>query len=167
MNAKEMTAPCGLNCEHCEVYNDYGGKDPRQVKPLIMLLKPFLAVMALFSKKRKITLGMLNRMMKIPKDRPLCKGCRNEEGNCLLHSSEGPCEIYQCTEEKGIHNCSECDEFPCESLYPSKVLADIAPHNTKIINLHLIQKHGLDTWYEDYSKKIQDEYFNDQFPVDL
>jgi len=167
MNYKEMTAPCGLNCANCEVYNGYYGKDPRKVKSIIMVIKPFLKVASLFSIKRKITLGMLNRMMKIPSDRPLCKGCRGECGNCLLHESEGLCKIYQCTQEKGIHNCSECEEFPCESLYPSKILADIAPHNTKVTNLCLIKKYGVETWGEKYSKKIQDNYFNGNFPVDL
>ena len=167
MNYNQMTSPCGLNCEHCEVYREYNGKDPRKMKPVIMLIRPFLALMAPFSTKKKITLGMLDRMMKIPKERPLCRGCRHEVGKCLIHSSDGPCKIYTCTQEKDIHNCSECREFPCEHLYPSAILADIAPHNTKIVNLYLIQKHGLEVWGKEYSKTIQDTYFHGEFPVDL
>jgi hypothetical protein len=167
MDYNQMTSPCGINCENCEVYREYDGKDPRKFRFVIMLIRPFLALMAQFSKKRKITLRILDRMLKIPQERPLCRGCRNEDGKCLILSSDEPCKVYKCTKEKGIHNCSECNEFPCEHLYPSSIAADIAPHNTKIANLCLIKRYGLEVWSKEYSKEIQENYFKGEFPVDL
>jgi len=163
----QMTSPCGLNCADCEIYNGYNGRDPRNAKALIFFIRPFIALGAKFSTKKKITLRMLDRMMKIPKDQKLCNGCRNEDGHCLIHSTPGECKVYHCTKEKKIHNCSECSDFPCELLYPSVILADIAPHNTKIANLCLIKKYGVDTWCNEYSLDLRERYFEGDYPVDL
>ena len=41
-----------------------------------------------------------------------CKGCGSESRpDCNLHSC--------CVKEKGLRFCSECDDFPCESLSKS------------------------------------------------
>ena len=71
--------------------------------------------------------------------------------------------LEETEKEKKIHNCSECDEFPCTS---SATYADSAPHNTKIINLYMIKKHGLATWTKEYSEDIQDRYFRGEFPLE-
>lgn len=166
-NTRQMVSPCGLNCNLCEVHREYDGKDPRNVPFVIAILRPFFKMGAKFSKKKEITLGMLDRMMKIPKEKPLCRGCRNEEGHCLIHSNPGSCKVYLCTKERGFHNCSECSDFPCENLYPSAILSDTAPHNTKVTNLCLIKKHGVDKWSKEYSEDIQNRYFHGEYPVDL
>lgn len=163
----QMVSPCGLNCSNCEIHKEYDGRDPRDAKAIISLMKPFFILGAKLSTKKRIQLGMLERMLKIPRDQPLCKGCRNEDGHCLIHANPGSCKVYLCTKEKGIHNCSECDEFPCKLLYPSATLSDIAPHNTKILNLCLIKKIGLDKWEKEHSEKILHNYFHGEYPVDL
>ena len=164
MDHRQMTAPCGLNCANCTI--NQGTKDPRSAKPMIMVLKPLLAFAALFSEKTKIKLNALNQMLKVPAEKPLCRGCRNENGACLFLGDGQLCKIYVCAEEKGIHNCSECSNFPCELLYPSAKLADMVPHNTKLTNLAMIKKVGIDTWAEDHSQQILDNYFKGDFPLD-
>lgn len=167
MDYKQMTTPCGLNCANCEIYLSYNGKDPRKIKPVFILLKPFFGIMAIFSKKSRTRLSILNRILRIPKDKPICRGCRNENGKVPILASTETCKVFKCTKEKGIHNCSECDDFPCENLYPSSFLADIAPHNTKITNCCLIRKYGLEKWVKEHSKKVTESYFKGDFPVDI
>jgi hypothetical protein len=89
-----------------------------------------------------------------------CEGCRNRygigflseknnvfpDGKCLLINEKGECFIYQFAEYKQIHNCSECDDFPCEKLQPLADKANRIPHNLKIYNLSLIKKIGLKKW---------------------
>ena len=43
-----------------------------------------------------------------------CDGCHSEGG--LLISYCQTCEIRKCGQEKGIDNCTSCNEQPCERL---------------------------------------------------
>jgi len=47
---------------------------------------------------------------------------------------------------KGFDFCYECEDFPCEMLEPIVNFEIFAPHNSKVYNLVMIQKHGLDEW---------------------
>lgn len=59
----------------------------------------------------------------------VCDGCRNRDGRPIWYDMFGKPEtcIYAvCTNEKGCHNCSECDQVPCKEYfqYPDPNMPD-------------------------------------------
>jgi hypothetical protein len=72
-----------------------------------------------------------------------CKGCRAEEGQILKFPT---CKTYECAMSRGYEFCFECPEFPCEMLQPIVNFEIFVPHNSKVYNLLMIQKHGLEQW---------------------
>jgi len=138
---KKMTAPCGIPCFECIAYKANSNEAIR--------------------KRISENLGM-------DYDKSACDGCRNRngigflseknnvfpEGKCLLMNDKGVCKIYLCTQEKQIHNCSECDDFPCDNLQPFADRANRIPHNLKIYNLSLIKKIGLEKWAKEKAQSI-------------
>lgn len=137
MDVKKLTAPCGLACFACPVYSD------------------------------NITDELAQQMAGMfgidPKDVP-CDGCRSERGcsfSTILGGKEG-CPTKNCADEKGLHNCSECSEFPCENLMPVVDGADSFPHNTKLYNLCRIKLTGLEAWAAE-AATIQKKYFYGKF----
>ena len=137
MDVKKMTAPCGLACWACAYYKDNITEElAQQVAERI---------------------GIETKDM-------YCGGCRSEKG-C---SFEGPltggkgCPTKNCVADKGLHNCSECEEFPCENLMPVVENAESAPHNTKVYNLSRIRLKGLEAWGEE-AALIQKKYFKGKF----
>ncbi|MFX1379279.1 MAG: DUF3795 domain-containing protein [Promethearchaeota archaeon] len=81
-----------------------------------------------------------------------CKGCRAQEGQ--IHKFP-VCKTYKCVTRKGFEFCYECNEFPCEMLQPIVKFEIFEPHNSKVYNLVMIQKYGLEEW-----NKICDEKSN-------
>jgi len=74
-----------------------------------------------------------------------CKGCREQKGQILKFPE---CKTYECVMSKGHRFCYECEEFPCEKLQPIVNFEIFTPHNSKIFNLLMIQKHGITKWNE-------------------
>jgi len=138
MSLRELTSPCGLACFTCAVFKDNITEERAQ--------------------QTAAMLGM------DPKD-VACDGCRSERGcsiSCVLGGEEG-CLTKKCVDEKGLHNCSECDEFPCEYLMPVVDWGDRVPHNTKLYNLSRIKLIGLEAWAEEEAEMIQQKYFKGTF----
>ena len=138
MDYQQMTAPCGLDCWNCPVYlaqEDEG-------------LKTKIA-----------------HNMGIPIEQVNCQGCHNEQGQIPFHSMVEPCRVFKCTEEKGIKFCYECSDFPCDYLHPFADMASVVPHNTKVFNLCLITKMGLESWAETKAKDIKSIYFKGKFKL--
>ena len=114
MDYGHLTAPCGLPCFECYLYLANDNEEMR---------------------------AMVSEKLGIPEEKAACKGCRNENGRCA-HLPVN-CRVYPCAEKKGIQFCSDCSDFPCDYLHP---YADNAKmwHNTKVFNLCLIKKMGLE-----------------------
>ncbi len=128
---KELVSACGLHCGICPIY--------------------------LATKDRALA-------EKIASDRNLkpeyihCMGCRAEKGVIPIM---GPpiCQTYDCcVNKKKLDFCYQCDEFPCLKLVPCSDRASEIPHNTKIYNLLLIQKKGLENWLKE-ARNIRRLYF--------
>lgn len=137
MDIREMTAPCGLGCFACAHYKDNITEE--------------------LAEQTAKNLGI------DAKDVP-CDGCRNEKRCSFempLTRGKG-CPTKKCVEEKGLHNCSECDEFPCENLMPTADRAGNVPHNTKMYNLSRIKLNGIEAWGEE-AALIQKKYFKGKF----
>ena len=151
MDIKNMTAPCGIPCFECVAFK---------------------------AKSNEVIKKRISEKTGLDYDKSDCEGCRNRngkaflfeknnifpQGKCLLFGNEkGQCKIFLCTEKKHIHNCSECDDFPCDNLQPLADRADKIPHNLKVYNLCLIKKIGLEEWSKEKAGKIMREYMTKKF----
>lgn len=145
MDYKELTAPCGVPCFECNAYK------------------------ASFNEQLK---KGISQKLGMEYEKSACAGCRARkgigflsvknnifpEGKCALMHENGQCKIYVCAESKGIHNCSECKDFPCDKLQPLADRANLIPHNLKIYHLSMIKKLGLQTWAKEEAGKIMKDY---------
>lgn len=132
MDYRNMTAPCGLDCFNCPLYLANENGDLR-------------AAMA----------ARLN----VPLEQAVCQGCRNEKGTIGIVGMTGPCKVYKCIQARGFDFCGDCDDFPCDHLHPYADMAGQRPHNTKVFNLCLIKKLGLEKWATEKAHKVKQEYY--------
>ena len=132
MDYKQMTAPCGLDCFNCPLY--------------------------LASENEELRTA-ISKNMGIPYEKAFCIGCRNENGTIPFLNMTEPCNVYKCIEKKGIDFCCDCSDFPCDHLHPYADMASQRPHNTKVFNLCLIKRMGLEAWAETRAKSVKDTYF--------
>ncbi len=138
MDYRQMTSPCGLDCFNCPMY----------------LANEDMTLRASVSER-----------LHLPLETAKCEGCRNARGTISVLGDSKPCEVFRCTSEKGIAYCYECADFPCDHLHPYADQASIRPHNTKLFNLCLIKKMGIDQWAKDKALKVKQTYFNDKLKV--
>jgi len=133
---RALTAPCGLDCFNCEIYEDN-------------LTEEFAR--------------MLNEKTGVPVMALSCKGCRLQNG-AHWHLPQEGCATLTCAKEKGLDLCCHCTDFPCELLAPIADGAERFPHNFKLYNLCRIRKLGLEKWIEE-SGEIRKNYFSNPFIV--
>jgi hypothetical protein len=75
-----------------------------------------------------------------------CPGCRLKEGR---PHGDILCETYDCcVNQRGLDFCYQCPDFPCLKLAPVSEGAEVRRHNTKIYNLLMLKKLGLDEYIE-------------------
>jgi hypothetical protein len=91
----------------------------------------------------------------IPMEQAVCKGCRN--GYAIPAGME--CHVYPCAEKRGIKFCYDCSDFHCDHLHPYADQAAHVPHNTKVFNLCLIKKLGVEEWAKNKAKTVKEVYF--------
>ena len=133
MDFKHLTSPCGLDCWNCPMY--LAGQNAQIRKEI--------------SEKRNI-----------PLEKAVCRGCRSQGGTISAFDMNEPCMVYKCIETRSIDFCFDCVEFPCDNLHPYADKAVEVAHNTKIFNLCLIRKMGLESWAKTKAKSVSDTYFN-------
>ncbi len=136
MNYEELTAPCGIDCFNCELFED-------NITDEI--------------KKR------INATYGVPEELIACAGCRQMKGKHFFLPNG--CDTLKCVEEKQVTFCFECAEFPCKLLAPVADRADFYPHNMKVYNLGRIKNAGLESWARNESKEIRQRYFKGKFVV--
>jgi Protein of unknown function (DUF3795) len=127
---EKLTAPCGLYCGGCPLY--------------------------LASKDEKMAEAIAQKFS-IPIEAASCIGCRPAQGTPTPCKGT-KCATYSCAEAKGHFTCVECDDFPCTKLAPAADKAGVVPHNTKIYNLLLIKRDGLEAWIENVAA-LQNQYY--------
>src|SRR6266498_406 len=103
---KALTAPCGIDCFNCEIYEDNLSKEVAEV---------------------------LHGKYGWPKEEIACKGCRKQDGK-HIHLPQG-CSTLNCVKVKGVELCCDCKDFPCALLAPVADQAAIRPQNIKVYNL--------------------------------
>jgi ribosomal protein S27E len=138
MDYHQMTSPCGLDCFNCPMY----------------LANEDLNLREKISEKRNLSF-----------EKASCPGCRNAQGTIFSQGDTKPCAVFRCTSEKGITYCYECTEFPCDHLHPYADKASFRPHNTKLFNLCLIRKMGLEQWAKNKAANVKETYFNGKLRV--
>lgn len=134
----ELTAPCGLDCFNCEIYEEN-----------------LTDQMAEF----------IHTKMGIAKEDIPCKGCRHQDGKHFHLSAAGGCATLDCAKEKEVELCCDCENFPCSLLAPLADGAERFPHNFKVFNLCRIKKMGFDHWAENEATTIRKKYFTHKFVV--
>ena len=139
MNYLKMTAPCGLDCFNCHFF------------------------LARKDKEAMNTVEKLSVEHNIPVAVMLCNGCREHEGQIPLQKhvfgEAHRCAAYECSKEKGVNFCGDCEQFPCDNLHPYADMAGYLPHNIKVFNLCLINKMGLEKWAESKASEVRKVYF--------
>ncbi len=138
MDYKQMTAPCGLDCFNCPMYLAAENENLRKA---------------------------ISKNMNIPYEMAVCKGCRPENGTIGFLKMTEPCSVYKCISEKGLDFCCDCTDFPCDHLHPYADRASLVPHNTKVFNLCLIKKMGLEKWAKEKAESVKDTYFKGKFKL--
>jgi hypothetical protein len=138
MDYLQMTAPCGIDCFNCPVFLAQDNEDLRM---------------------------KIAKNMGIPPDEAVCRGCRSQKGTIPFLKMAEPCQVYRCISEKGIDFCYDCSEFPCDYLHPYADQASQRPHNTKVFNLCLIKRIGLESWATTKAKSVKDTYFKGKFKL--
>ncbi len=79
-----MTAPCGLDCFNCPMY---------------------------LAKENDKLRAIISRKQGIPLEQVSCDGRRNESGKIAFPGMAEPCNVYKCTEKKGIRFCGSVRIF--------------------------------------------------------
>jgi hypothetical protein len=133
---KALTAPCGLDCFNCEIYE-------------MNLTDDFAE--------------LIHKKLGVSKEDIPCKGCREQDGKHFHLSPEG-CATLNCVKNKGVELCCDCGEFPCAMLAPMADGAATYPHNMKVYNLCRIKNIGLERWIEE-AGHIRKKYFTGKFAV--
>jgi len=134
---KALTAPCGLDCFNCELYEDNISPDMAE---------------------------RIHAKMGVPKEAVPCKGCRQQDGVHFHLPKEG-CATLDCVKAKGVDLCCDCGDFPCAYLAPTADQAARYPHNMKVFNLCRIKAAGLENWIEKEAGTIRKRYFTGRFVV--
>ncbi len=134
MDKKALTAPCGLDCFNCSLYEGN--------------LTDELA-------------GVVHAKTGVPKEEIPCKGCRKQDGKHFSKPREG-CATLECVKAKDVELCCNCDDFPCAYLAPMVDGASQFPHNMKMYNLCRIKKTGQERWIEE-AGQTREKYFTGKF----
>ena len=115
---KTLAAVCGLYCPACTLY--IATKDEPQ------------------------RLAALATRMGRRIDEVTCEGCRSSKRSFYCREL---CTIKPCAEKKGVDFCSQCDEFPCETLTTFQAAA---PHRRELwSSLERIKEDGYEPWSRD------------------
>ena len=84
---------CGYRCDLCLAYKPNVAKDP--------------------SNQQKLSDGWYQYFgFRLPASRICCDGCMAEDPSLI----DNDCPVRPCVIEKGLANCSECDQYECEKL---------------------------------------------------
>ena len=133
---RRMTSPCGLDCFNCPAH------------------------LALEDDEQRARWSEITGR---PLEEAFCRGCRDEGGAISLFGRTEPCAVWTCIHEKGHEHCCECAAFPCDNLQPHADRAAAVPHNTKVFQLCLIERMGLERRAREKAKDVRDAYFTAPF----
>ncbi len=128
MDYRHLTAPCGLPCFTCYLFL---ANDDAHMRRLV------------------------SQELGLPPEQAVCPGCRALQGK-PAHLPM-PCRVFPCAAAQNVDFCCDCGDFPCDLLQPYYDQAKMW-HNTKVFQLCLIKKLGLQTWAQSKAKQVLEAY---------
>jgi predicted Zn-ribbon and HTH transcriptional regulator len=152
---RKLAAPCGLYCGACVIYQ----ANQRGETEAIEQMKEQLA--ALFNQMEEIghipgmppcaegaDLSQIKKEIQEGKEFMCCEGCLSD----VVALPCRICGFRECAQKKGISNCSECPEMPCQWVIDFK--DDGMPHHADVlVNLERQKEIGIDAWLEEQETK--------------
>lgn len=131
----DFLAPCGLYCGVCAIYMAHQADNRKFKERLLNLYKGGVPGKGTLPGSENLTLADMQ-----------CDGCRSD--NVFVFCRR--CDINDCTREKGLDGCHECDAFPCRLIeaFPmavgKKVMLRAIPHRRRV---------GTNRWALDEEKR--------------
>ncbi len=138
MESTHLIAPCGMACGDCPMH------------------------LAKDSPGLKIS---LSDKQGIPIENVACDCCREEKGVICCNEMTSPCDVFTCSQEKGVQFCCDCKDFPCDRYQPYADRAAEVPHNLKMYSLGLIKKLGVEEFIKTHAKQAREIYFKGKFKL--
>lgn len=127
----DYLSPCGLYCGVCAIHIAHRDGNQKFKERLVGLYKGNVPGKGTLPNCETLTTEDMH-----------CGGCLSDD--LFMHCRQ--CDIRNCTKEKGIAGCHECDEFPCGHIdrFPmaigKKVILRAVPYR---------KKHGTEKWVRD------------------
>ncbi|MFC1909679.1 DUF3795 domain-containing protein [Chloroflexota bacterium] len=126
----QSVSPCGYCCTSCAAYVNSTCTDK----------------VAIEKEAKRANIGGYKLDLNSKSSKGWCGGCRQKQGRPHFNSL---CQTYDCcVNKKGLDFCYECDDFPCLKLAPVSDFAELRRHNTKIYNLLMLKKLGLEEYIQ-------------------
>lgn len=118
MPDKQTAAVCGLLCKSCGIY---------------------IATMD----NNTVLLNRMAEHFKVPEEQVKCNGCRSN----ILSAHCKKCYFRECSKNKEVEFCSECNDYPCSELKDFQVKM---PHRIELFqSLDRIKEVGWEKWYDE------------------
>ena len=127
----DYISPCGLYCGVCAIHIADRDHNEKLKERLVRLYQGGVPGKGTLPNSEAITTKDIK-----------CNGCMSDR--LFMHC--GQCEIRDCTKEKGISGCHQCEDFPCEHIdnFPmavgKKVILRSVPYR---------RKFGTEKWVKD------------------
>lgn len=90
-----------------------------------------------------------------------CHGCGCQADDCFAGKKHEVCAIYKCAFNKGLNDCSSCEDFPCTELIQFTFDPILRTHLPVLENLRRRKKLGTEKWIkeqEKYWKRNKDRF---------
>ena len=151
---RNVAAPCGLYCGACMVYRANKRGDSEllaQMKEMFTARLSDLKEGQAFPSMPPSKKGFDFSQIKEELERGASVCC---EG-CLSDVVALPCRICgfrECAQEKGLTNCSQCPDVPCQ--WVSDFNNDGMPHHSEVLaNIKRQKEIGIDAWLAEQEKR--------------
>lgn len=109
-------APCGMDCSRCA---DFEKGEIKHISiELIQRLGNYRPVAKMKSTSKPIYEGFTQfEEILTSFANAACSGCRGDNVQCPLSS----CSAKDCSKEKGVDFCFQCDEYPCAKQFEGRL----------------------------------------------
>lgn len=152
---RKLAAPCGLFCGACMIYlaNKRGDTAfltqlKEQFRAMLSNLEPGQLPPGMPATKKNFDSGQLQKALQDEKGMWCCEGCLSD----MLALPCRICGLRECAQEKGLTNCSQCADMPCQQSIDFN--NDGLPHHAEVLaNLKRQKEIGIDAWIDEQEEK--------------
>jgi len=146
---RNLVAPCGLYCGACVMYCANKRGDSESLEQIAKTLPEGIAKMArsMSPSGEDIDLSALEGQKLGIKD-VACEGCLSE----IVAFPCRICGLRACALEKGLSNCYQCADSPCQQLIDFN--NDGFPHHGEVLaNIRRQRDIGIDAWIAEQEER--------------